>query len=340
MNGSRDVDLTEDRIVAWLRRKPETSGLVGDDAAVLPAGGPWAVTVDSQRAGVHIPEDLDPAIFARRLLAVTLSDLAATGATPAYAFLALGTPRTFEHRRFFRALLADCGRLGLTLAGGDLSLSDRPEATLTVLGTRPPHGRWLTRGGAVAGDALWLGGTLGESAVGRLLVALGARVRGNRITLPELGTDHRNQQLARRAVRRHLVPTPQLELGGWLGRRRRRVAAIDLSDGLAIDLRRLCQESARGGVIEEASLPAPAGFEDLATALGTKALDLLLGGGEDYVLLFTLPEGAAPPKRFRCHRIGSITTARRLRLRTRDGALRPLPRLGWDHYRTCSTRAD
>ncbi|MDP9121108.1 MAG: AIR synthase related protein, partial [Acidobacteriota bacterium] len=99
----------EDRLLAWLRSRLDGS-LLGDDAAILPAGGPFAVTVDSQIEGVHFVPDIRPEVLARRLLAVNLSDLAAMGARPAYAFLALSTSPGFAHRPFFRALLAACGR--------------------------------------------------------------------------------------------------------------------------------------------------------------------------------------------------------------------------------------
>src|SRR5699024_2590314 len=117
----------------------------------------------------------DPALLARRLLAVNLSDLAAMGAHPAYAFLALSAPSGFDHRRFFRALLAGCRRTSLRLAGGDLAASPHVVATLTLLGTKPPRSRWLRRAGALPGHDLWLGGTVGESAAGRLLIERGAR---------------------------------------------------------------------------------------------------------------------------------------------------------------------
>ena len=111
----------ERSLVEWLAARPETAGLIGDDAAVFGARGAHVVTVDSQVAGVHFPADLDPEILARRLLAVNLSDLAAMGARPAHAFLALAAAPGFEHRRFFTALLREARRHGVVLAGGDLS---------------------------------------------------------------------------------------------------------------------------------------------------------------------------------------------------------------------------
>ena len=113
----------EDQWIEWLRRRNRRYGgeKIGDDAAVLPAEGPLAVTVDTQIAGVHFLPELDPAIVARRLLAVNLSDLAAMGAKPAYAFLALTTAPGFDLARFFDALLEAGADHGVELAGGDLT---------------------------------------------------------------------------------------------------------------------------------------------------------------------------------------------------------------------------
>jgi thiamine-monophosphate kinase len=336
----------EDRLLRWLRRRLERP-LIGDDAALLPASGPFAVTVDSQISGVHFAPGLDAAAIARRLLAVNLSDLAAMGALPTYAFLALAAPPDFDHRRFFRALLAACARHRLRLAGGDLSRGPQGAAaagaalvaTLTLLGRKRRGARWLRRAAAAPGHRLWLGGTTGESAAGRLLIGAGARLSGGRVTLPPgwgAGTGRRRRPgldevaaAARRAVRRHLEPSPQLDLGQWLGRQQAG-AAIDVSDGVARDLHRLCRESRVGARIAASGLPLAPDFPSLCAALGVDAEELALAGGEDYVLLFTLPAGAAPPARFGCRPIGAITAGRRLLLEAR-GAVRALPAAGWDH---------
>ena len=320
----------ETRLIDWLRRRPDTS-LLGDDAAVLPPGGPFAVTVDQQVAGIHFPPDLDPALLARRLLAVNLSDLAAMGAIPAWAFLALAAPRGFDHRRFFTSLLAACRRHGLRLAGGDLARHPHTvTAALTLLGTKDKGSRWLRRDGARPGHHLWLGGTVGESAAGRILIARGARLAGRQIDLPpEVEAGPALRAAARRAVRRHLQPRPQIALGRWLGTRKEG-AAIDVSDGVARDLHRLCRASGAGAEIAADALPFAARFSTLCEAIGAEPLALALGGGEDYVLLFTLPAGVAPPARFRCRRIGKITRERAVSLLNGD-ASRDLPDRGWDH---------
>jgi len=321
----------EDRLIDWLRRRSgqQPGGSpIGDDAAILPAGGPhaglFAITVDHQIAGVHFPFQLDPAVVARRLLAVNLSDLAAMGATPAYAFLALAAPPGFDHRRFFTALLAACRRHDLTLAGGDLARHpERLTASLTLFGTKLEGARWLHRSGARPGHALWLGGTIGESAAGRTLIERGQIERGQlKEAFPSL------QTAMRRAIRRHLEPRPQLALGRWLGAQQEG-AAMDVSDGLARDLHRLCKASGAGAEIDAGALPFAHRFTRVCAAIGADPLALALGGGEDYVLLFTLPEGIEPPEK-EARRIGRIVKGKGVTL-LREGSRSPLPDLGWDH---------
>jgi thiamine-monophosphate kinase len=323
----------EDLLMDWLRRQAG-AGLIGGDAALLPASGPLAVTVDHQIAGVHFPASLDPSALARRLLAVNLSDLAAVGASPAWAFLALAAPPGFDHRRFFRALLAACRAHGLQLAGGDLARHPHDlTAAMTLIGTKGKSGRWLRRDGAAPDQHLWLGGTVGESAAGRLLLAAGARPAGRRIDLPRAFEGFLSlRPAARRAVRRHLEPRPQLALGRWLGTLSAG-AAIDVSDGLARDLHRLCRASGVGAEIDERALPLAGRFGELCQTIAADPRMLALGGGEDYVLLFTLDADITPPAAFRCRRIGKITRGRSVTV-VRDGARRELPNLGWDHLAT------
>jgi len=301
--------VNEDDLIRRLREQLGSSSPIGDDAAVLSLPGEVAVTVDSQISGVHFVPGLDPAHVARRLLAVNLSDLAATGAKPGHAFLALSAPPGFDRDRFFGAFVEACRLWNVTLAGGDLARCDQVVATLTLIGTKPEGGRWLRRSDAKPGHDLWLGGTVGESAAGRMLIARGA------------SEDHP-------AVRRHLLPEPQLELGRWLGQQREG-AAMDVSDGVAIDLHRLCRESGTGALIDADALPFADGFLDLCATLSVDPYELALAGGEDYVLLFTLPPGAQPPG---SRKIGTIQREKKIEW-VREGRTRLLPASGWDHLR-------
>lgn len=324
MNGS------EDRLLAWLRKHLGEGHHLGDDVAFLDLPGAVALTVDQQIEGVHFRPGIPVEVLARRLAAVNLSDLAAAGARPLAALLTLATPPGFPHRRFFSALTAALAAAGAELAGGDLARAERPAFTLTLLGGRWPGGRWLRRDGARPGDRLWLGGTVGESALGQELLARGASWRGRACLPPGLSLPRPLAAAARRAIARHLEPCPQLALGRWLARSGRAGAAIDLSDGLARDLHRLCAASGVGARLETARLPFADGFLPLATRLDLVPERLALGGGEDYVLLFTLPAGVSPPAAFAATEIGRITRSRQL-LAGRAGAWTPLPALGWDH---------
>jgi thiamine-monophosphate kinase len=314
---------------------PRSRASIGDDAAMLPLGGDWALTVDSQIEGTHFLPGTDPAVVARRLLAVNLSDLAAVGALPVMALLALAAPPGFDHKRFLRAFARACRAVSVSLVGGDLARAPQLVATLTLLGQRRPGGRWMRRDAARPGDALWVGGTLGESALGRLLVARGATMRGARVALPRgLSSNPVDADAARRAVRRHLLPQPQLALSAMLARRPR-CACIDVSDGLARDLARLALASGVGATIDADTLPLSTGADRVARALGVDLLELALGGGEDYVLLFTLPARSRAPAS--CVRIGMVEPRGGMRLR-RDGRTAALPPAGWDHLASETTR--
>lgn len=320
----------EDSLLHWLRRllaaQPGAGELLGDDAAKIALRADYAITMDSQIEGVHFFPDLPPEFLAERSLAVNLSDLAAMGARPRYAFLSLTAPPGFDRRAFFRAFVRACRRFDLVLAGGDLSRANHVQVVLTLLGER--QGRFLERSGASPGDLIYLGGEIGLAALGLRLLTAGARPRGRRISLPD-SLEKRFHALARRAVWRHLLPFPQLALGEILAREKTRGAALDVSDGLAKDLHRLCRESGVGAQIEAEALPFSSAARRLAARLGENWLELALGGGEDYVLLFTLPEGENPPPEALA--IGRILKKGRRISLAENGRRRPLPPLGFDH---------
>lgn len=310
-------------MLAGLRRRLARRGhdRLGDDAAVLP-GGPtsWAVTVDQQIEDVHFPRGTPAAVWGRRLVAVCLSDVAAMGGRPSYAFLALQASADLDVRSALEAVADACAEHDLELAGGDIATDRRAGASLTVLARPTPGGRWLSRSTARPGDTLWLGGPVGWSRLGRELLQPAA-LEALPPTLRRLG---------RSARRIHREPAAQLLLGQALARRRR-CAAIDVSDGLALDLHRLCLESGVGASLERQALPVPP--TELAAALGHDALHCALHGGEDYVLLFALPPAARPPRDHRAFRIGTVTRRRGLRLRGPDGRAAVLEPRGWDHLR-------
>lgn len=298
---------------------------MGDDAAKIAVREDLAITMDTQIEGVHFFPGIAPQILAARSLAVNLSDLAAMGALPKYAFLSLTAPPEFDRRAFFRAFLRAAAGAGVTLAGGDLSRAKHLQVVITLLGAR--QCRFLERAGARPGEVIYLGGEVGVSALGFVLLEKGARLEGRSVRLPDF-LEKRFHPAARRAVWRHLLPRPQLELGKILAREYREGGALDVSDGLAKDLHRLCRESAVGAAIAAEKLPMAPEYRRLASRLGKNWQALALGGGEDYVLLFTLPAAEKAPAGARA--IGRVFSGRRVILEE-AGKPGPLPPLGFDH---------
>jgi thiamine-monophosphate kinase len=320
----------EDRLVDWLKQKAPGGHLIGDDAALLADLGPTALSIDQQIEGTHFPPGLPPSWLARRLLEVCLSDLAACGAVPRHVALALAAPKAWPHRQFLRAFATACRRREVQWVGGDIGSAPQTSCALVVLGEPPSRGRFVRRDTAQSGDRLWLGGTVGLSAAGRLLASRGVVPHGRSIPLPrrarippQLASD------ARRAVRAHFAPQAQIELGLWLARRKR-AAAIDVSDGFGLDLARLCGRSGVGARVQIDKLPLDRSLIALAPALRVDPLELALGGGEDYVVLFALPPRIRPPEQLGCIACGSLTNDTTLLLES-DDEVSPLEPRGWSH---------
>lgn len=246
----------------------------GDDAALLapPAGHTAAWSVDDHIEGVHFRAAwCSPRALGRKAVGAALSDLAAMGARPAGALLALGVPKGFG-RNEARALGLGVGEklsaARAALLGGNVARSTAGlRVSVSVLGW-VPAGRGLLRGRARTGDALFVSGTLGLARAGLLHL--------------ERGGDPREELFAP-AVARLLDPEPRLALGETLAARGERVACMDLSDGLARDLPRLLAASGVAARVDAERLPGPPA--DLARALGETPAALAWVGGEDYELL-------------------------------------------------------
>jgi thiamine-monophosphate kinase len=250
---------------------------IGDDAALLnlPQGTDLAASVDTIVAGRHFPQMSDARSIGHRALAVNLSDMAAMGATPAWATLALTMPSAdFDWLEKFAAGFFELAAAhAVALVGGDTTRGPLT-VSVQILGS-VPHGRALRRGGAAAGNILAVSGTLGDAAAGlAFLQAPPATTRP-----PE----------AEQLVQRFNYPTPRVRLG--LAARGIASAAMDLSDGLIGDLPKLAQASGLAAHVCVEALPLSAALRKSA-ALG-QARDWALAGGDDYELLF-----AVPPSRF------------------------------------------
>jgi thiamine-monophosphate kinase len=225
---------------------------IGDDAAVLaPARGSTVVTTDALVEGTHWDARWTPAEVGWRAVAASVSDCAAMGAAPRWCTLALCLPRPLDLawvRGFAEGFRAACERWGVELVGGDTTRGPVRMASVTLGGETP---RPLTRAGAQAGDDLWVTGTLGRSAEALL------------------SRDPSEEALA--WARR---PEPRVELAVALAGRAEVHAMMDLSDGLAADLRRLCSASGVGARVDARALP------------GTGPLAWRVSWGEDWELCF------------------------------------------------------
>ncbi|GAC1459298.1 MAG: thiamine-phosphate kinase [Steroidobacteraceae bacterium] len=275
---------------------------VGDDAALLevPGDTDLVAATDTLVAGVHFPHDSPAASIGHRALAVNLSDLAAMGARPAWALLALTLPEARESwLGEFATGLGDLARAHeVELVGGDTTRGPLC-ITVQLLGFAP-RGTALKRCGACAGDALFVSGTPGDAAAGLALVQ--GRLRA--------------AAAAGRYLReRFELPTPRVALGERL--RRFASACIDISDGLLADAAKLAQASGTGLEIHYAALPVSAELEGAAGA--ERARELALTGGDDYELCFSVAEHKVaallqelPPQRWGYSRIGLLRAAARL----------------------------
>jgi thiamine-monophosphate kinase len=318
-------------------RVGRNSGLrmgIGDDAAVLAVrrGEEIVVTTDFSLEDVHFRRGWHaPEAVGHKCLARGLSDIAAMGARPVAAFLSLAVPPELTRDReggesgvgawfdrFYRGLLLLAERWKVPLAGGDLAQSpggarSRVAADIVVVGA-VERGRALLRSGARAGDALYVTGTLGGAAAElRALTRSPARYRSVILDTPE---------------HPHFFPQPRISIGRTLVRRRLATAAIDISDGLSVDLQHLCEESELRAEVDAALLPLGAGA----------TLEDALHGGDDYELLFTADAEARVPRSIAgvpIHRIGTMlrrkSGAPRMMLLT-DGRRSELKAEGWQHF--------
>jgi thiamine-monophosphate kinase len=255
---------------------------IGDDAALLRPrrGEDLVVTSDALVEGTHFRWDGEtPRMLGRRALAANLSDLAAMGSRPMGFTFALAAPPSLEVRRatgIVRGMLDLAESFACPLVGGNVTRARETSITITALGGVRP-GRVLLRSGARPGDRILVTGRLGISALER----------------------------ARGRVRR--VPRPRVAEGRVLARLAGVTACIDVSDGLLADLAHLLEASGVGAEIEAHRVPTPRGFSAACRRLKRDPLQLALGGGEDYELLFTM-SGNSPGGEVLERRLGTAVT--------------------------------
>ena len=311
----------------FTHRTPQAKLGVGDDAAIVQprAGYELAISADMLVEGRHFFRGADPERLGHKALAVNLSDLAAMGATPCWATLALALPRVDPAwlSGFSRGFLALARRYRVDLIGGDTT---RGPLTLCVqIMGEVPRGQALRRDGAKVGDDVWVSGEIGAAG-------MAVELRRGRIRIPAAQQRTLEERLD--------VPIPRVALGTRL----RRIAhsAIDISDGLLADVGHICERSRVAARLNWEALPATPLVRSLAQS--RRGAQALLAGGDDYELCFTAPprrraavRAAAARARTPVAVVGTIVRAeaRQPLVQVIDAIGKPLKteRKGYDHFR-------
>jgi thiamine-monophosphate kinase len=323
----------EDELVAVIRKVLSGGGpgvLVGpgDDAAVVASPrGTTVLTSDMLVEGVHFDRALTSARdLGAKSIAVNVSDIAAMAASPRYAVVSLGLSEADDPAwvvELYGGMRAASDEYALSLVGGDVNRAPVSVISVTVVG-EAAEGRAVLRSGARPGDRIVVTGSLGAAAGGLLLAR-----SGNAAMATDWGRD---------LLEAHFRPVARVGEGQTLAQSGAR-AMMDLSDGLLLDLSRLCAESAVGARLELSSVPVSIGLLRLAEVLPCDPLELALSGGEDYELVATIDPAAVDDARTRLldrfgaalTDIGEITGSGFVGVDA-SGAEHPLEAKGWDHF--------
>lgn len=323
----------EERLIARyfrpLATAPNAFGL-GDDAATLtpPQGCDLVLTTDGVIAGVHFLPTDPPQSIARKALRMNLSDLAAKGATPAGFLLSIALPANTQESwvaAFAEGLGQDISHYGCPLLGGDTDRTPGPlSISIAAFGT-VPHGAMVRRATAKPGDIIAVTGTIGDAALGVLIQRDADLAKQWRLS--SAATEHLRQ--------RYLLPQPRNALADAL--RAHASAAMDVSDGLAGDLAKLCRASGLAAVVDVAAVP----LSDAARAAlsaDAKLIERILTGGDDYEIVMTLPAAkfgifgaAARNAGVPLAKIGQITSGQGVRF-LREGKALSFAQPSYSHF--------
>jgi len=317
------------------RKASPGSGIV-DDAAILKAspGMDLVLTTDMLVEGRHFDLKLiTPWQLGAKSMAVNISDCAAMGAKPKAALISLGVPGSFpvaDLESFYEGLNSWGGSYGVEIVGGDTVGSDKFVVNVALLG-EVESGLALRRNAAKPGDALFVTGSLGDSAAGLHSI---------------LNPSPLGAETAPLLVKRHLTPVPRFTAGRFLVTQKCSSCAIDVSDGLSSEILHICAESSVGAEIHEEALPLSDALLHYCSQRALDPLSFALNGGEDYELLFTVPLAGISKVLQRlpgetgtaCKSIGRIVPqAKGVTLISKNGSRRPLKAEGFDHFRKPGT---
>lgn len=306
---------------------------IGDDAAVMriSEGRHLVSTCDIQVEGVHFLKDkIAPWQLGRKAVAINLSDIAAVGGVPRYLTISLSLPKetTVEYvDGLYEGIRQECEAAGVDVVGGNMAHAPCIVVDTYVLGEVEPE-RILLRSGARIGDRVLVTGNVGDSGAGLAL-----------LLNPEATCEEAHRQ---RVMKAHFTPKARLKEGRIIARSGLATAMIDVSDGTVSDVGHICEMSRVGVQLWAESLPISEALRAVAQATGREALELALGGGEDYELLFTAPADHADELALLVREetgtpvtiIGEIVPADEgITLLHTDGTRTSLHEGGWDHFR-------
>lgn len=332
------MEISEDELIAAITRllSGDAPGVIvglGDDAAVLaPTTGHQLLTTDLLVEGVHFDlAAISPRDLGAKAVTVNVSDIAAMGGSPRAALASIALTEYVEASwvmELYGGMRDACAEYAVALVGGDTNRGDLVVVSVCVAGEVAP-GRAVTRSGARPGDAIVVTGSLGAAAGGLAVSRTQAAKTAEVLSRP----------WGRELVDAFERPVARVGEGQMLARCGA-TAMMDLSDGLAKDLSRLCRASGVGGRVELAAVPVSRALREGGASLGVDPLALALGGGEDYELLATLgPDDVEVGRRELDERfgvtltsVGTIVEGAGLVALDPDGGEAPLEAAGWDHF--------
>jgi len=298
-------------------------GRIGDDCAVVPKDPRTDLVVTADLLVEDVDFRLDwtsPESIGHKALAVSLSDIAAMGATPKWALLSIGIPECIWHGNFVDKFYDGWFRLSrrhkVELIGGDVSRTPDKIVIDSIVAGEVRRGKAIMRSGAQPGDSIFVTGELGGASGG--LSLLEARTKRRVVSRKQ-----------RELIDRQLRPTPRIDIGKYLSRYEVATSMIDVSDGLAADLHHLCDSSSVGARIELDKIPVDGNL----SAIKKENYDFALGGGEDFELLFTSKKTIiSNPKLPPISRIGEITSNVGIVELVENSSILKLPRTGFRHF--------
>ena len=325
MLGTSKKSLEEFEFIHWIQQQAGSGDHlslgIGDDCSIQPqqTNQDLLTSTDLLIEDIHFKREWSSMFdLGRKSAAVNISDIAAMGGTPQSLFLGIGRPKTISDaqiQEFLSGFLAEIKTYGATLAGGDSCSSPGPLMISVTVQGKVVTGDAICRQGASYGDAIYVSGSLGDSA----------------LALQQL---QNGQQPDPFLSKRFHTPTPQIALGQELSKRQLATAMLDISDGLLADLGHILDASAVGAEINIADIPLSKSFQQALDGDLT-LIDLALSGGEDYELVFTSPLKDLDRQINLQHpvtRIGSISQDSGLCLRQNNGELYHCQQGGFDHF--------